>query len=131
VNIDLDTGHPPEPEYVLKVADAFAEAVRVMNLMTMHHEALREPSDADRLIRGISSAVSRLPQLCDQVSRWLAVEQAAGRIQVDGGRDPGAAVTDVQARLKWASVPAAQLQNELDAAASVTSTLAGAETEGG
>jgi hypothetical protein len=127
----LDTSAPPAPDYVLEVAEAFAECVRVMNHATRHHEALRYPSEADRLIREVSSGVIRLPQLLSQVRVWLEQEEAAGRIEVPSGEyqgNPLLAVTTARLRLEMAETVAGALQQALDDAASVTSGLAAAET---
>jgi hypothetical protein len=135
VNIDLSTGTPPTPERTRQLAETLAEVVRVMNHATMHHEALGTPADADRVIREIASAASRLPQLLGQIGAWLAAEQAAGRIEVAGsGEYAGRAEVAVLAaniRLDAARAVAAELQEGLDSAASVTSDLASAAQEDG
>jgi len=135
MDIDLSTAAPPSPGRTLKLAEAFAEIVRVLNHATMHHEALQYPSEADRLIREISSAASRLPQLLGQVGAWLEREDAAERITVPSGDyqgNPLLAVATARLRLDAASAVAAQLQEALDSAASVTCNLGATETgEGG
>jgi len=131
MDIDLSTGAPPSPERTLKLAETFAESVRVLNHTTMHHEALGEPSEADRLIREVSSAVSRLPQLLGQVSAWLEREDAAEGIAVPSGEyqgNPLLAVATARLRLDRAQEIAHDLAEALDFAASVTSGLAAAET---
>ena len=122
----LDTGAPSDPEYVREVADAFAEAVRVLNHLTRHHEALKYPSEADRLIRVLATAASRLPQLCGQIGAWLAVEQEAGRVRVPSSSSLHA-VTAARMRLEAAAAVASELQEALDSAARVTCDLAAAE----
>jgi hypothetical protein len=131
LNIDA----PRSPDYLLEVAEAFAEAPRVMNHQTRHHEALEYPSEADRLVRELSSAAGRLPQLLDQVAAWLEQEAAAGRIEVPSGEwagVPGVAVVAVRLRADYARGLAEGLQEALDSLASVTCQMAAAETgEGG
>jgi len=129
VTIDLSTGAPPSPDRTRQLAKTFAELVRVMNHATMHHEALGEPSDADRVVRELSSAAARLPQLCAQIGGWLQREQDAGRIEV-AGEDPAVSVMAAVMNLEDAAAAAVRLQGELDAAASVTSTLAAREDGG-
>jgi hypothetical protein len=104
--------------------------MRALNHLTRHHEALREPSDADQLIRDVSLAVSRLPQLLEQVSGWLVAEQAAGRIGiVPGIRLPNAVLALDVARqeLEKAQALARMLQQALDAVAAVTTDMTGIE----
>lgn len=128
MDIDLSTDTAPSPERTLQLAETFAELVRVMNHQTMHHEALRYPAEADRLIREIATAAGRLPQLLEQVTRWLQQEQEAGRIEMAGGKYPNAAVgTDVaRLHLEQAAADAGRLQKSLDAATSVTCDMAAA-----
>jgi|GEM_PF-3496972 len=129
-SVALNIGAPPAPEYVLKVAEAIAEGVRVLNHVTRHHEALEYPAQADWLIRALSSATSRLPQLLSQVGEWLGEENAAWRVAVSSGEyqgEPLTAVTAARLRLDAASVVAAQLAEALDSAASVTCDLVAAE----
>ena len=130
MNIDLSTDAPPSPERTLKLAGMLAEIVRTLNHQTRHHEALEFPSEADRLIRELSSAASRLPQLLGQIGAWLDRERVAGRIEVPAGEFAGdarlAAVT-AGVRLEMASAIAAALQEALDDVARVTCNLAAPE----
>ncbi len=133
MDIDLSTDTAPSPERTIKLAEMIAEAVRVLNHQTRHHEALRYPSEADRLIRELSSAAGRLPQLLGQVGAWLKREDADGRIEVPYGEyqgNPLLAVAMARLRLDAASAAATALQEALDSAASVTCDL-GAGGEGG
>ena len=123
MEIDLSTDAPPSPERTLRLAETMAEAVRVLNHQTRHREALRYPSDADRLIRDLATAAARLPQLLGQVAEWLAVEQAAARIVMEGGsrgRSPEVMTDMTRMRLEQAAARARELGKALDGAASVT-----------
>jgi hypothetical protein len=129
VNLDLDPDAAPSPERTLQLAEALPEIVRTLNHQTRHHEALRDPSDADRLLREISTAAGRLPQLLEQATRWLEKEQEAGRIEMTGRRYPGSdlAVNVARLHLEMAAGDARHLQNSVDAALSVTCEMAAAE----
>ena len=131
--VDLTTDGPCDPKYVHEVADALALSVRVLNHLTRHHEALEYPQDADLLIRQVATAVSRLPQLLDQVTDWLAAEESAGRLRVaDGSRFPSSVLAVDVVRLKLdmaARGDAKRLHQALDAAAAVTSDIAGVDQE--
>ena len=130
MNIDLSTDAPPSPERTLQLADTLANLVRVLNHQTRHHEALRYPSDADRFLREIERAVSGFPQLLGQVSGWIRQEQDAGRIEVSHGDyagDPRAACAAAVMRLEVAQMTADTLRLDVEAAASVTSTMGGVE----
>jgi len=127
LNIDA----PPSSDYVLEVAEAVAEGVRTLNHQTRHHEALEYPSQADMLIRELSSAVSRLPQLLDQAAAWVEEEAAAGRILVPSGEwegVPGVAAVAVRLRADYARGLAEGLAEALSSLASVTCQLGTVET---
>ena len=125
----LSTTAPPDPGYVLEVAEAIAEGVRTLNHQTRDHAALEYPAEGDQLIRELESAASRLPQLLDQIAGWYEREAAAGRLEVHEGDRAGApamAVVAIRMRADAARVSAEQLQADLASLAQVTSTLAAA-----
>ena len=126
--VALNIGGPRDPRYVLEVAEAFAECIRVLNHLTRDHAALEYPAEADTLIRYLSRAAAMLPQLLGQVGAWLEQEDAAGRITVPAGEyrgNPLLAVASARLRLDMAVGAAAALRMELDNAAAVTTDLAG------
>jgi hypothetical protein len=128
LELSVTTDGPADPQYVLELANGLAEVVRSLNHQTRHHQALHYPSEADKLIREISLAVSRLPQLLEQVSGWLEAEQATGRIGVADGSGYFTAAPVVMAARGWLERAQAQariLQQALDAAASMTTDLTG------
>ena len=131
VSVALNIGIAPHPEYTLEVAGAIAEGVRLLNHHTRDHAALQYPAEVDRLIRELSSAAGRLPQLLAQVGAWLEREDAAERVAVPSGEyqgNPLLAVATARLRLDRAQEIARDLAEALDFAASVTSGLAAAET---
>lgn len=128
MDIDLSTGTPASPERTRQLAETFAELVRVLNHATMDHGALGSPADADRMLREIASAASRLPQLLGQVARWVTAEEGWSCIEVPSGEWAGlphAAVTALQVRLDAASATAETLRDDLKHAARVTNGLTG------
>jgi hypothetical protein len=133
--LTITTDAPADPATVTEYGDALPELVRALNHVTRHHEALGQPVNADRLIRNVALAVSRLPQLLSQIGLWLGEEQLAGRIRVDssGGElgGPATAVVAVRVRLDEAAGLAEALHERLDAAASVTGRLGAEAGEGG
>lgn len=127
MDIDLSTDAVPSPGRTLHLAETLASIVRCLNHDTRHREALRYPSDADRVIRELAAAASRLPQLLGQVSRWLDGEYEEGRVGLDGSGDVSVAVLQATARLESASQYASLLGAALDRAASLTSGMTAAE----
>ncbi|HTQ93458.1 MAG TPA: hypothetical protein VMK84_28575 [Streptosporangiaceae bacterium] len=132
MEIDLSTAAPPPPGRTVRQAETLAEITRVLCHATMHHEALGEPSDAYRVLCELSSAASRLPQLIAQVTRWYALEDAAGRIAVPEGQwqgRPAAAVTALQAEGDATIAAAERLRAALAEMTRVAAALA-AEGDG-
>ena len=132
ITVTLNIDGPRDPGYLLEVAEAAAEAVRVANHLTRTHSSLKYPHEADTLLRYLESAAAGHRQLLSQITGWLEEEQKAGRIRVADGRymgDPAAAVAEVRERLKAGKWAAEMLRAALDGAASVTNDLGGAEEE--
>jgi hypothetical protein len=103
--VALNSRAEPSPECVLELAEAIAEAVRVLNHQTLHREALPGPSDADDAVRALALAASRLPQLFGQIGARL-----------EGARPEGA-VLSARRALAEAGVHAGRLEIALKAAA--------------
>jgi len=125
--LTITTNAPADPETVTEYGDALAELVRALNHVTRHHEAMGYPSDADRLIRNVETAVARLPQMLQQVAGWLAEEHADGRIRMAAGAEftqTALAVLAVEAKLKKAEAHAEAFRRMLAEAASVMSGMA-------
>ena len=124
LNIDAE----PDPQYVLELAEAFAESVRVLNHQTRDHAAFGGPADVHGTITDISLGVSRLPQMLEQAARWLAAEHEAGRVGTDDGADPATAVMAARIRFDQARAVADDFTHALNSATSVTSHLKTANT---
>lgn len=126
ITVVLNIDGPREPGYVLEVAEAVAQAVRVLNHLTRSHDSLRHPHEADALLRYLESAAAGHQQLLGQIAGWWEEEQHAGRIRVADGRftgDPVAAVAEIRARLRAAGWAAETLRAALGGATSVTHDL--------
>ncbi len=128
-SVTLNASAPPGPDYVLELAEAIADGVRVLNHLTRHHEALERPDEGDALLGYLESAVSRLPQLLDQIASWYEREAADGKLKVAGGDwegIPGMAIVALRMRMDAARMTAEQLAADLASAARVTTDLAAA-----
>lgn len=112
--LTIDPDAPADPVYVLELAEALAEIVRVLNRLTLHHEALHYPSEAGEVFQHLAVMASRLPQLASQVSGWLEREQQAD-------------VAEVVMLLRRAGDDAERLRRDLAGAAEI---MAGIEAAG-
>lgn len=102
------------PRQTLALARAAAGAVRSLNHATLGGTGLAQPADAYELIGDLSLAAAGLPQLLNQIGRWLASALAAGRLGCDDGTDPAAAITGARLALSGARDSAAALAAALD-----------------
>ena len=126
INVVLNPGAAVDHLYVLEVAEALAEAVRVLNHQTLHG-ALESPEDADVVVSALATMAHRLPQLLDQVGRWLEAEEAAGRLEVTDGKfagKPGAAVDVVRTYLDGTAGRFRDAERLLESAHQVTGAMA-------
>ncbi|WP_395729715.1 hypothetical protein [Nakamurella sp.] len=61
-------------EYVLRLAERAAEAVRELNHRTRDPGVFTGPAQLYRLIGELALVAARLPQLLDQLDHWLSAE---------------------------------------------------------
>ena len=86
---------PHADEHTTAAADLAAEAVRFLNYATGSHSGagLRYPATVYALTANLAAAAHRMPQLCDQLTRWLESELAAGHLASDDRTPPDLAVS--------------------------------------
>jgi hypothetical protein len=108
---------PHADEHTTWTADLAAEAIRYLNYATGSHspEAVTFPSTAYDIATDLSIAARRMPQLFDQLARWLADQLAAGMLGTDSGADPAEAVAAARLHLLEATAHAARLAADLTA----------------
>lgn len=129
--VELRTGGPHSPDYTRDLGDTLIEAVRCLNYATLGDApGLRHPADADRLLRDITTALDRMPQLVEQVRKWLRAQSHAGRIGHDQHADPVEAVTQADAYLLDAASALDMVAGCLRGATARTSHMTGIRPEG-
>jgi hypothetical protein len=79
----------PESLSPAEVAEAIAGLVRTLNYQTGAGGSveLEYPADLYSVVANLEIAAERLPQLLDQMARWLTAEHDAGRVAHDQGAD--------------------------------------------
>ena len=91
---ELRTDGPHSPDYTREVGNVLAEAVRTLNYATLGDcPGLEYPDEADRLLRDVTTALDRLPQLLEQVRGWLGDRALAGVVGHDQGKDVARSVS--------------------------------------
>ena len=108
---------PHADEHTTWTADLAAEAIRYLNYATGSHspEALRFPATAYDIATDLSIAARRMPQLFDQLARWLDGQLAAGMLGTDSGVPADDAVNAARLHLLEAAGHAARLSASLTA----------------
>ena len=124
--LDLDPDAPHDPARTRQLADVAAEAVRTLNYATQGgRDGLTYPADAYDLLGTLGVLTQRLPQLCDQIGRWLSTEQTAGRLAETSsgpfGGNSDQAVTSARSALAEAGRIANRLTSLLGEAQSAIS----------
>lgn len=99
----LDVDGPHSPANTMAVADLLAETVRVLNYATQSKAGLDHPADVYDITGSLHTAMQRLPQLCDQLARWITAQHAGGRLGLDGGGDVSPAIAQALKALDAAS----------------------------
>lgn len=76
----------------VELAQTAAQHVRELNHRTRGTDALAGPAQLYRLVGELALLVNGLPQLLNQLDRWLHAEHDADRVRSDDHADPGPAV---------------------------------------
>ncbi|HUK71981.1 MAG TPA: hypothetical protein VLW50_24975 [Streptosporangiaceae bacterium] len=113
-----DIADRPQPR---DLADRAAESIRALNHLTP--DALEYPGDLYDVIARLKVMAQRLPQLFGQLSAWLELEYAAGRIAHDSGQAPERYVKGVTDSLTLAAMGGSALADALDTAHNACSGL--------
>jgi hypothetical protein len=124
--ININTALPPDPQYVIELAEGLAEIARALNHQTLHG-ALESPEDADVVVSALATMAHRLPQLLDQVGHWLDAEAQAGHLEVTSGKfagRPGAVANAVRILLDAAAARFREAETALEAAHQITGAMA-------
>jgi hypothetical protein len=99
------------PEYVNElaatmtigeVASHAAEAVRALNQLVTETGELTGPGEAREVVGRLALMGGQLPQLCEQLARFLVVQRENGQIQHGTGGDPDGVLVEVSEALSAA-----------------------------
>jgi hypothetical protein len=124
MNVDLNADGPHSGEYSREVAEAMAEAARVLCHATIGSApGLDYASDADSVTGFMASTAARLGQLSEQLSGHLGWMHGHGRLGDDDGQDVSGRVDAARDAYSEAGRLAAQLSRALSRAQSATSHM--------
>ena len=97
----------------VELADAAARAVRDLNHRTRGPDAFTGPAQLYRLVGELAQLADGLPQLVNQLGRWLQDEHDADRVRSDDHADAGPAVARATMQLADAGDAARDLAHAL------------------
>jgi hypothetical protein len=108
-----------------EVASQAAHAIRVLNELTHGGGELTGPDDVRDIVSSLELVGQGLPQLCEQLARFLVIQHEDGQLAHDSGLSPDGMVTDVIEALAAAGQAADMMTAALTEARGATTGLTG------
>lgn len=78
-----------------EIAGQAAQAIRVLNELTHGGGELSNPGDVRAIVGSLRLLGQDLPQLCEQLARFLVIQHEDGQLAHESGLDADASVTEV------------------------------------
>src|ERR1700684_323981 len=78
-----------------EIASQAAHALAVLNELTHGGGELSNPTDVRAIVRSLERIGQELPQLCEQLARFLVIQHEDGQLTNADGLDPDDSVTEV------------------------------------
>jgi len=78
-----------------EIASQAARAIRVLNELTNGGGELSNSDDVGAIVRSLELLGQDLPQLCEQLARFLVIQHEDGQLAHESGVDPDDSVTEV------------------------------------
>jgi len=106
-----------------EIAGQAADAIRALNEVTHGGGELTSAADVQRIVASLELIGQGLPQLCEQLSRFLVIQHEDGQVKQLDGQDADACITDVVEALAAASQAADMMTAALTEAHSASTGL--------
>jgi hypothetical protein len=113
-----------------EIASQAAHAIAVLNELTHGGGELSNPSDVRAIVRSLELIGQGLPQLCEQLARFLVIQHEDGQLTNADGLDADDSVTEVIEALAAAGQAADMMTAALSEARTATEVLAPARHRG-
>jgi hypothetical protein len=110
-----------------EVASRAAHAIAVLNELTHGGGELSTPGDVRDIVASLELIGSSLPQLCEQLARFLVVQHEDGQLNPEAGLDADDCVTEVIEALAAAGQAADMMTAALTEARAGSQVLAPAQ----
>jgi hypothetical protein len=106
-----------------EIANQAARAISVLNEVTNGGGELSNPGDVRAIVRSLELIGQELPQLCEQLARFLVAAQEDGQVRHGSGADPDLSVTEVMEALNAAGQAADMMTAALEEAHTAATEL--------
>ena len=113
-----------------EIASSAAHAIAVLNDLTHDGGELSNPNDVRAIVRSLELIGQGLPQLYEQLARFLVIQQEDGQLTNADGLDADDSVTEVIEALAAAGQAADMMTAALTEARAASQTLAPARHRG-
>jgi hypothetical protein len=107
-----------------EIAGQAANAIRALNEVTHGGGELSSATDVQHIVASLELIGQELPQLCEQLARFLVIQHEDGQVRQLDGQDTGGSVTDVVEALAAAGQAADMMTAALSEARTATTGLA-------
>jgi hypothetical protein len=106
-----------------EIASQAVEAIRALNHLTYGGGELGSPDEVRDIIASLGLVGQGLPQLCEQLARFLVAAQEDGQVRHGSGADPDLSVTEVMEALTAAGQAADMMTAALEEAHTAATEL--------
>jgi hypothetical protein len=106
-----------------EIASQAAEAIRALNDLTLGGGELTNPAEVRDIIASLGLMGQGLPQLCEQLARFLVAQHEDGQVTHGSGQDPDLSVTEVTEALAAAGQAADMMTAALEEAHNASAGL--------
>jgi hypothetical protein len=113
-----------------EIASQAAHAIAVLNDLTHGDGELSNPADVRAIVRSLELIGQGLPQLCEQLARFLVIQHEDGQLTNADGLDADDSVTEVIEALAAAGQAADMMTAALTEARAATQDLTPAKHRG-
>jgi hypothetical protein len=113
-----------------EIASQAAHAIAVLNELTHGGGELSNPDDVRAIVGSLERIGQSLPQLCEQLARFLVVQHEDGQLTHEAGRDADDSVTEAIEALAAAGQAADMMTAAFTEARTATKSLTPARHRG-
>ena len=106
-----------------EIAGQAAAAIHALNEVT-HDGELTSAADVQLIVASLEAIGNGLPQLCEQLARFLVIQHEDGQVTQLDGQDTGVCVTDIVEALAAAGQAADMMTAALTEARAASASLA-------